>query len=302
MDDHHTRMGTGTAGEHQVRRAEGLSSHDLTLADGACLRLGRPPRNAGTIGLVTCPSAAAEPGRTGGACPATPHLRYLGTGDGGRSDLVSARQSQGAGTPRSPSAACGAEEPASSGRAVNPVAARENTPHQRYTSGTPLPLRARGEPQAALPGQIRALPAEITKRVGRFRLTPGAANIRSWRASIPYRPWPRRPRPWWSSPVRTDVCFMFARMSRYAPAARGIRSPPWIRATVQNGKWRHIWSSPGSSSGITIELSSGLLIRGLGVQVPRGAPVLTWRHAGFTGLVEAVSGPCLLHVCSPVRT
>jgi hypothetical protein len=29
----------------------------------------------------------------------------------------------------------------------------------------------------------------------------------------------------WSRPVHTDVCSMFARMSRYAPAACGIRSP-----------------------------------------------------------------------------
>ena len=32
-------------------------------------------------------------------------------------------------------------------------------------------------------------------------------------------PWPRHPRPWWSRPVHTDVCSMFARMSRYGLTA-----------------------------------------------------------------------------------
>jgi hypothetical protein len=65
---------------------------------------------------------------------------------------------------------------------------------------------------------------------------------------------------------------MFARISRYSPAVRGIRGPPRIRTTVQNGRRRHVSSSPGSSSGRRIELSSGLLIREFGVRVPGGAP------------------------------
>lgn len=57
-----------------------------------------------------------------------------------------------------------------------------------------------------------------------------------------YRPWSGRPRLWWSRPARNDVRSMFARMSRYAPAARGIRSPLRIQATAQNGRpgsYRH---------------------------------------------------------------
>ena len=68
---------------------------------------------------------------------------------------------------------------------------------------------------------------------------------------------------------------MFARMSRYAPAAPGIRSPPQIRATEQNGRSRKLPTSLDSSSERKIEQSSGLLIRGFGVRVPGGAPVLT---------------------------
>ncbi len=55
---------------------------------------------------------------------------------------------------------------------------------------------------------------------------------------------------------------MFARMSWYAPAAPGIRSPPQIRATAQNGRSRQLPTSLGSSSERKIEQSSGLLIRG----------------------------------------
>jgi hypothetical protein len=40
--------------------------------------------------------------------------------------------------------------------------------------------------------------------------------------------------------------------------------------------------------------SSGLLIRGFGVRVPGGAPVLTWCYTRSGSLVKAVSGPCLL--------
>ena len=129
----------------------------------------------------------------------------------------------------------------------------------------------------------------------------------SRRASIPYRPWSRRPRPWWSRPVRIDARSMFARTSRHTPAARGIRRPPRIRATAQNGKSRQVPASLGISSGRRTELSSGLLIRGFGVQVPGGAPVLTW---GFTASgnflcpfcpdFRAVLAPCLLRTgCGP---
>ena len=62
-------------------------------------------------------------------------------------------------------------------------------------------------------------------------------------------------------------------MSRYAPAAAGIRSVPRIRAAAQNGRSRHVPASPISSSGRRIKHSSGLLIRGFGVRVPGGARI-----------------------------
>jgi hypothetical protein len=39
-------------------------------------------------------------------------------------------------------------------------------------------------------------------------------------------------------PFCSDACSMFARTSRYAPAARGIRRPPRVQATAQNGRSR----------------------------------------------------------------
>ena len=72
---------------------------------------------------------------------------------------------------------------------------------------------------------------------------------------------------------------MVARMPRYAPASSGIRNESRILASGQNGSSRHVLALFDSSSRIINEQSSGLLISGLGVQVPGGAPALTW---GFT--------------------
>src|SRR5947209_1666101 len=68
-------------------------------------------------------------------------------------------------------------------------------------------------------------------------------------------------------------------MPRHTPAASGIRSAARTRATAQNGSSWHVLALLDSSSESRIECGSGLLIRGFGVQVPGGAPVLTW---GFT--------------------
>ena len=80
----------------------------------------------------------------------------------------------------------------------------------------------------------------------------------------------------WSRPIRIDVCSMFARMPRCGPAPPGIRSEARMRATGQNDSPRHVLTSFDSRSKRINEQSSGLLIRGFGVQVPGGALVLTW--------------------------
>jgi hypothetical protein len=85
----------------------------------------------------------------------------------------------------------------------------------------------------------------------------------------------------WSKPVRTDVCSMFARMLRYAPAASGIRSATRMRATGQNGSSRHVLVLFVSSSTRINEQTSGLLIRGFGVRVPGGAPMWSSRFGLF---------------------
>ena len=72
---------------------------------------------------------------------------------------------------------------------------------------------------------------------------------------------------------------MFARMPRYTPAPPGIRSTARMRATGQNGSSRHMLALFDSSSKMIFKQSSGLLICGFGVQVPGGAPILTWEYA-----------------------
>jgi hypothetical protein len=49
--------------------------------------------------------------------------------------------------------------------------------YRRYAKSTSLPYLVRGQSEVVLPGQIRALPAGITNRVGRFRRTPRAADM-----------------------------------------------------------------------------------------------------------------------------
>jgi hypothetical protein len=87
------------------------------------------------------------------------------------------------------------------------------------------------------------------------------------------------PSAYWSRPIHADVCSMFARMPWYAPAPSGTRSATRMRVTGQNGSSRHVVASFDSSSRIISEQSSGLLIRGFGVQVPGGASVLTWPYS-----------------------
>jgi len=67
---------------------------------------------------------------------------------------------------------------------------RSTTPAMRHGLVPPVPgkpgtegtvrhiarLSRPGQPEAAIPGQIRALPAGITNRVGRFRRIPEAAS------------------------------------------------------------------------------------------------------------------------------
>jgi hypothetical protein len=90
---------------------------------------------------------------------------------------------------------------------------------------------------------------------------------------------PRHPRLWWSRPMPADVCSMFARTPRYAPAPSGIRTESRFPTTGQNGSSRHVLALHGTSSRRISEQSSGLLIRGFGVQVPGGAPVMTWPYS-----------------------
>jgi hypothetical protein len=95
---------------------------------------------------------------------------------------------------------------------------------------------------------------------------------------------------------------MFARMPRYAPAASGIRSATRMRATGQNGSSRHMLVLYNSSSRRISEQVSELLIRGFGVQVPGGAPSLTWGFIVPGHFYMSVLSPWLLRGCSRART
>ena len=86
-------------------------------------------------------------------------------------------------------------------------------------------------------------------------LAPGAYTITRERrtpslviAGLLVRRSPKRPRLWWSRPMPADVCSMFARMPRYAPAASGIRSESRIPAIGQNGSSRHVSAPSGTRS------------------------------------------------------
>jgi hypothetical protein len=112
----------------------------------------------------------------------------------------------------------------------------------------------------------------------------------------------RHPRAQWSRPMAAHGCSMVARMPRYAPAPSGIRSESRIPETGQNDSSRHVLSLFDSSSRRISEQSSGLLIRGFGVQVPGGAPVLTWGFTAPGHFFGSVLSPWLLRGCSRART
>jgi hypothetical protein len=168
-----------------------------------------------------------------------------------------------------------------------------------WRGGTSPASYIRDNPEAVTSGQISALPAEIANRSHRLRRTSPAPGIlrhaghlylcRRW--SRPLLAMSQTPRPYWSRPMRADVCSMFARMPRYAPAPSGIRSAARMRATGQNGSSRHVLALFDSSSKRINEQSSGLLIRGFGVQVPGGAPGLTWGFRLQVVLLSELVGP-----------
>src|SRR3954449_6012194 len=91
---------------------------------------------------------------------------------------------------------------------------------------------------------------------------------------------------------------MFARMPRYGPAGHGthVTSARGVAAQL-----RMSWHSCDSSFQ-KMPLSSGLLIRGFGVQVPGGAPGLTWGFIAPGHFYLSVLSPWLLRGCSRART
>ncbi len=92
-----------------------------------------------------------------------------------------------------------------------------------------LTVICRRQPEAVLPDQIRGAASRDHESCRPLSPDSGSSQrvLRAGQLYL-YPPWSRDPRPRWSRPVRNDVRSMFARMSRYSPAERGIRSPPRI--------------------------------------------------------------------------
>ena len=108
-----------------------------------------------------------------------------------------------------------------------------------------------------------------------LRTAPSPAQ-RSHRSSAPPRPEMLLTVAGDSWCTGTHVCSMFARMSRYGPVAGGItrhRVSRLPHRPAGHSISRHYLTRFKSTT-------SRLLICGFGVQVPGGAPILTW---GFTG-------------------
>jgi hypothetical protein len=131
------------------------------------------------------------------------------------------------------------EDPCSARRVRDTASRRQPLPACR-------PGRARQgcAPPSHRGARISAPPAGITERVGSpYRTRIAGITLRRPRRLYLCRrcprPLPAAPQPSsarWSRPVRIDVCSMFARMPRYAPAASGIRSA--LRIPGDSTKWQ----------------------------------------------------------------
>jgi hypothetical protein len=121
-----------------------------------------------------------------------------------------------------------------------------STASRRQPSPARRPCRARRgcAPPSHRGARISAPPARITERVGsRYRTRIAGIMLRRprrlylcRRCPRPLPAAPQAPPARWSRPVRIDVCSMFARMPRYAPAASGIRIA--LRIPGDSTKWQ----------------------------------------------------------------
>jgi hypothetical protein len=155
-------------------------------------------------------------------------------------------------------------EQAATADGLTRIAAEGTTPGSRPTAGSDTPKmypglaaeehRAGASPtsQQAIRGRApRSNPGtasrdhEPCRPLRRTSMTPNilrhAGHLYLWRRWLrPLGSNLRRPRPWWSRPIRTDGCSMVARMPRYGLAPPGIRSAPRIPAIGQNDSSRHV--------------------------------------------------------------
>jgi hypothetical protein len=97
--------------------------------------------------------------------------------------------------------------------------------------------------------------------------------------------------PWWSRPMDSNVCSMFARMPRYGPAPPGIRSASRMQVTGQNGSSRYGLALFDNSSRRINEQSSGLLIRSFGGQESGGAQRDSRRQESRSQAVSPLEAP-----------
>ena len=124
-------------------------------------------------------------------------------------------------------------------------------------------------------GSCRPLPPGSWARLTHIASCPGIYTFADDGYSLS-RLWPRRA---WRGGLdlctpMVAPCLLGCPGTRRQHPASAERSP--IRAAGQNGSSRHVPASLSTSSKRRYEQISRLLIRGFGVQVPGGAPVMTW--------------------------
>ena len=84
------------------------------------------------------------------------------------------------------------------------------------------------------------------------------------------------PWPWWSRPVRIDVCSMVARMPRYAPAAAGICSAPRAASRA-----RSCWKARRPPVSVKIPASMTSLTGSTRSAIGRRAIVAIWLRVNW---------------------
>jgi hypothetical protein len=175
-------------------------------------------------------------------------------------------------------------------------AAMRTAPHRRYPvvrPGTSPASHVRDNPEAVIPGQILALPAEITNRVEPLLPDSGRSHHRHAAGSYTI-----------SGSGPCSGLDLSAPM--FAPCLLGCPGTGRQDAALTSLRLAGLrYSSACHSTSVTqvfkkASLSSGLLIPWFGLYVRYDIPVPTWDFVIFRSLSDSRFVPCLLRACSRV--